>query len=180
MRKHLIYLVGLAGSGKSTVGKRLAKKMNWRFADTDQIVIQRAGRSIAQIFENPGEADFRSRESKVLRSLKPGQGLVVATGGGLPLKAANRSFMKQHGLVVHLRVSPKRIVSRLSQAELRKRPLLAKGLQALKKMSKERAKHYAAAHLSVRATGHPDQIASRIMFKIQAKMPQVLYDKTAR
>jgi shikimate kinase len=119
-------------------------------------------------------------ESRALRSLKGERARVVATGGGMPLKAGNRAWMKRHGVVVYLKLSPERIASRLSQAQRKKRPLLAGGLASLRKLAKERAKYYVQAHIMVLAAEPPDRIASRILLKIQGKMPRVLHDKTAR
>jgi shikimate kinase len=100
-----IVLIGFMGSGKSTVGRILARRLGYRFADTDDLVVHAAGRSIEEIFADEGEPAFRDREAAVLQELADRERIVVATGGGAPLQAQNAWFLEPPAAVFHLRVS---------------------------------------------------------------------------
>ena len=98
-----VVLIGFMGCGKSTLGPRLAEKLRFRFVDTDNLVVRRAGRSIPAIFAAEGEAGFRKRESAVLDELLAGKGrLVVATGGGIVTVPENIPKLKRLGCVIWL------------------------------------------------------------------------------
>jgi len=103
MGRRNIYLVGMMGAGKTTVGRALAQKMQMRFADTDKVLVERTGVPIATIFEIEGEDGFRRRESAVLAELAHETQFVIATGGGAVLAAGNRESMRSGGTVVYLR-----------------------------------------------------------------------------
>ena len=100
-----IYLVGLMGAGKTTVGKMLAKQTGKAFYDSDQEIKNKTGVSIAHIFEVEGEAGFRTRESAALKELTQLHDIVLATGGGAVLAEQNRSMLKKNGVVIYLRAS---------------------------------------------------------------------------
>lgn len=100
-----IYLVGLMGAGKTTVGRMLAKQTGKAFYDSDQEIKIRTGVSISHIFEVEGESGFRIRESAVLEDLTRLKNIVLATGGGAILSKENRKLLKEHGTVVYLRAS---------------------------------------------------------------------------
>lgn len=120
-----IFLIGMMGSGKSAVGKVLAKMLKRPFLDLDSEIEAHQGLSIAQIFENYGEAAFREIESKVPEWLKlPKNGAVVATGGGFPIKESNRNWMKQNGWIVWLQVQERTILNRIQSSD--NRPLFQK------------------------------------------------------
>jgi len=97
-----VFLIGFMGSGKSAVGQALAGRLGWSFVDTDEQVEQRAGRSIAEIFANSGESAFRELEWQVLCEVGERMRCVVATGGGLFLRAAARRRMGSRGRTVWL------------------------------------------------------------------------------
>lgn len=118
-----IFLVGLPSSGKSTLGKRLARELGYRFVDTDKLIIREEGRSISDIFRDNGEPYFRLVESRVLHTIKQGESLVVATGGGMPCFHDNMSYIKQMGLSVFLDVSPEVILERMHHHRADDRPL---------------------------------------------------------
>lgn len=99
-----IYLVGLMGSGKTTIGRLLARRMGRAFYDSDTEIVQRTGVRIPVIFEMEGEAGFRRREAQVIGELAAEGGVVVATGGGAILDPANRVAMKASGWIVYLDV----------------------------------------------------------------------------
>src|SRR5690242_17456114 len=98
-----IFLVGMMGAGKTTLGKALARRLQREFVDTDKVLVERTGVTVATIFEIEGEESFRRRESAVIAELARREGLVVATGGGAILSAENRRVMRDNGTVVYLR-----------------------------------------------------------------------------
>jgi shikimate kinase/3-dehydroquinate synthase len=100
-----IFLVGLMGAGKTTIGRLLARKLNRRFVDADHEIEARTGATIPWIFEIEGEACFRRREADVIRDLSAQQGLVLATGGGAVLDPKSRALLAERGTVIYLRAS---------------------------------------------------------------------------
>ena len=98
-----IFLVGMMGAGKTTLGRALAQRLEMEFVDSDRLLVERTGVPVATIFEIEGEEGFRRRESATLAELAGRDGVVVATGGGAVLSAENREFMRAHGTVVYLR-----------------------------------------------------------------------------
>ena len=119
-----VFLVGMPGSGKSTIGKALAKALNRPFIDLDQAIEERCGVTIPVIFEIEGEQGFRKRESQVLQEVTAGQQCgVVATGGGAILAEHNRQLIGQKGVVVYLKASVDELLRRTARD--RNRPLLA-------------------------------------------------------
>ena len=121
MKKN-IFLVGLMGSGKTTVGKILAKQLGMRFIDSDQEIESRTGASISWIFEIEGEESFRKRETDVIRDLTAKEGVVLATGGGAVLSAENRRYLTERGTVIYLRASVNNVLQRTRHDK--SRPLL--------------------------------------------------------
>lgn len=117
-----IFLVGLMGSGKTTIGRALAKRLNKRFVDADHEIEARTGASIPWIFEIEGEASFRQREADVIRDLTAQDDIVLATGGGAVLNEQSRHLLKERGTVIYLRASVNSILQRTSHD--RNRPLL--------------------------------------------------------
>jgi shikimate kinase len=120
-----IYLVGMMGAGKTTVGRLLARRLKLRFIDADQELERRCGVKIPLIFEIEGEAGFRAREAQVLSDLVALDGVVLATGGGVVLLEENRRRLAARGTVVYLRATPEDLHERIRQD--RNRPLLATG-----------------------------------------------------
>ena len=117
-----IFLVGLMGAGKTTVGRQLAKQLNLVFYDADHVLEERTGVRIPVIFDIEGEAGFRAREEAVIHELCALTGIVLATGGGAVLSAANRAALKTSGVVIYLRGSPEQLYERTRHD--RNRPLL--------------------------------------------------------
>ena len=109
----MIGLVGLPGSGKSTVGRQLARRLGVPFADSDQVIEQRLGCSIREFFEREGEERFRDIEAMVIDDLTRNHPGVLATGGGAVLRAENRSHLRSRGQVVYLRSTPEEVFRRL-------------------------------------------------------------------
>ena len=110
--KNNIYLVGMPGAGKTTVGRQLARRMHRSFIDADHEIEARTGVRIPLIFDIEGEQGFRDRESKVIAELANESDLVVATGGGVVLRAENRTALKQGGAVIYLHVAPRLLFER--------------------------------------------------------------------
>ena len=118
-----IFLVGMMGAGKTTVGRALAHRMKRPFVDTDRAVVERTGVPVGTVFEIEGEDGFRKRESALLREVCAAQGQVVATGGGIVLSEENRRVMRESGIVVYLRARLESLWERTRHDA--SRPLLA-------------------------------------------------------
>ncbi|HEY8606939.1 MAG TPA: shikimate kinase AroK [Noviherbaspirillum sp.] len=151
-----IFLVGLMGAGKTTIGRALAKRLNKTFIDSDHEIEARTGASIPLIFEIEGEASFRHRESEVIRDLTAQTNIVLATGGGAILKPENRALLKSRGRVVYLRTSINSILQRTGHD--RNRPLLqtADPRAKLEQLSREREPLYMEVADFVVETGRPN------------------------
>lgn len=117
-----IFLVGLMGAGKTTVGKVIAKNLGKTFYDTDHVIEQRTGVKIPTIFELEGESGFRKRETAMLEELSEQQNIVLATGGGAIVAPENRTILKQHGYVIYLRANVNELYLRTRNDK--NRPLL--------------------------------------------------------
>jgi shikimate kinase len=117
-----LFLVGLMGSGKTTIGKLLAKHRGLAFVDSDHEIVARCGVSIPTIFEIEGEEGFRKREACIIDELSQRQGLVLATGGGAVIRPENRANLKGRGTVVYLRCQPRELYLRTRHDK--NRPLL--------------------------------------------------------
>jgi shikimate kinase len=117
-----VFLVGLMGAGKTTIGRHLAGALGLHFVDSDEEIIARTGVEIPLIFEIEGEAGFRAREHRVIDELTQQADIVLATGGGVVLEPLNRHYLKERGYVVYLRAPVHILVHRTRRD--RKRPLL--------------------------------------------------------
>ena len=138
-----IYLVGLMAVGKTTVGRLLAESLHMEFCDSDHAIEERAGAETAWIFDVEGEDGFRDREEQVIDELTQKANLVLATGGGAVLRAANRQALSSRGVVLHLDSPLDRLVERTRKDK--RRPLLQKGnvRETLASLMQERAPLYA-------------------------------------
>ena len=151
-----IFLVGLMGSGKTTIGRALAKRLNMQFVDAEHGIESLTGASFTLIVEIEGEASFRQRDADVIRDLTQQQGLVLATGGGAILNEESRRRLREHGTVVYLRASVSSLLQRTSHD--RNRPLLqtADPRARIEALMQERAPLYEeVAHITVE-TGRPN------------------------
>lgn len=117
-----IACVGLPGSGKSTVGRQLARRLDMKFIDSDQIIEQRIGCSIREFFEREGEASFRDLEADVIDELTQRSACVLSTGGGAILRTINREHLRQRTHVIYLHSAPEELFRRLRNDH--NRPLL--------------------------------------------------------
>ncbi|HLS97034.1 shikimate kinase [Sphingobacterium allocomposti] len=122
-----IFLVGFMGSGKTTLGKKLALHLERKFVDLDEVIVERVGMSIPAYFAMYGEDSFRELEREVLHE-QTEINIVVSTGGGSPCYFDNMQWILNNGLAIYLHLSPKALYSRLQQSNIAKRPAL-KGLQ---------------------------------------------------
>ena len=138
MKSDNLYLVGMMGAGKTTVGRSLARRLKLRFFDSDQEIEARCGVKIPVIWEIEGEAGFRAREAQAIAELSLLDGIVLATGGGAVLAPENRALLAERGTVVYLRATPEHLYERVRQD--RNRPLLAGGdpLGRLRELYRER------------------------------------------
>ena len=151
----LITLVGMPGGGKSTVGRHLARRLDAAFADTDTAVERRIGCSIRTFFEQQGEDRFRDIESAVLAELIDDTVGVIATGGGIVVRDANRSLLREQTICVYLRSTPEELFRRLRHDS--KRPLLqvADPLARLRELFFVRDPLYRQASQFIIETGRP-------------------------
>ncbi|NOR69611.1 MAG: AAA family ATPase, partial [Methylomarinum sp.] len=117
-----IYLIGLMGAGKTTIGRQLAKALQLPFYDSDKAIEEQTGVDIPTIFEYEGEDGFRAREQNMIEELTQIDGIVMATGGGAILREANREALQKNGFVVYLQCSIDKIVQRTKRDN--QRPLL--------------------------------------------------------
>lgn len=158
----VVFLIGYMGCGKTSMAKRLAKRLGMRFVDTDTMVEQIEGASIADIFRYEGEEHFRKVERTMLeRSVADGGDVVVSTGGGLPTWSDNMEFMNRVGRTIYLRRDAEQIASRLSPYGRQKRPKL-RGLndeelvRFMRENMTERESFYAKSHLVIDGEGLSD------------------------
>ena len=120
--KNNIFLVGLMGSGKTTIGKLIAKKLRYKFIDTDLLMEEKTGVKVPLIFEYEGEEGFRKREAKILSEVLRLDNIILATGGGIVLSDNNRQQLKERGNVIYLNAEINELAKRLSNDK--NRPLL--------------------------------------------------------
>ena len=119
----IIFLVGFMGSGKSTVGQRLAGRLGYSFIDMDARLEGEHGMTINEIFEKLGEKAFRELESNLLKEMVSLQDAVISTGGGLPCTGNNMDLINRKGVSIYLRMEPAALLNRLSRGKSR-RPLI--------------------------------------------------------
>jgi shikimate kinase len=128
----LIYLIGFMGSGKSTIGKQLAKKLNHLFVDFDELIEEQSGKKISEIFKDEGQQGFRNIETEILKGISDFKDTVVSTGGGTPCFYDNMRLMNDTGITIYIRMPAGSLFHRLAQSKT-KRPLI-EGLTDLQLM----------------------------------------------
>jgi shikimate kinase len=177
-----LFLVGMMGAGKSTVGRHLARALGYRFLDADTAIEAVAGRSIPELFHSEGENGFRELESEVLGRIASFHSLVVATGGGVVTRPVNWGHLRQ-GVVVWLDAPLELLLQRLA-ADPTPRPLMRgpDPSERLRSLLQERTPLYAQADLSVRQDGRaPEAVAAQILEALPGVLRQPLEgDPTAR
>lgn len=169
-----VALVGLPGSGKSTIGRQLARRLGRPFIDTDQVIEQRVGLSIREFFEREGEESFRDLEQSVIDELTLGEPCVLSTGGGVVLRPANREHLKQRTQAVYLHSAPEEVFRRLRHD--RNRPLLQvpDPLTRLRELYSLRDPLYRESARFVVETGRPSVAALVNMVVMQLELAGVL------
>jgi shikimate kinase len=161
-----LVLIGFMASGKSTVGRECARRLGFRFADSDAVVVRRAGRSVETIFREDGEAVFRDIETAAIAHLCARRRLVLATGGGAILRPENVDALRASGVVVLLDVTPDVVLLRAGCRT--SRPLLADAddpLARVEQLLTARTPSYRAASDAVVETGRASvsEVASRVL-----------------
>jgi shikimate kinase len=152
-----IVLVGLMGAGKTTVGRRLAKRLDLPFADSDEEIEKAADQKISEIFERFGEASFRDGERRVMRRLIVGAPKVIATGGGAFVDAETRALILEHCVAIWLQAEPETLAERVGRRA--NRPLLKDRdpLATLRDLGEKRNRFYAEAHLHICSRSAPHE-----------------------
>lgn len=165
--KQHLFLIGMMGSGKSTVGKLLARELAYDYIDLDDAIVQKAGKSIEDIFREDGQDAFRMWEKITAEELELNKATVIATGGGFPLREDNRKWMASLGTSIWLQASAAHILDRIKDED---RPLLPKPIRVehIEKILDERTVIYAKADMAVDTQNKsPEEIVSEIMRYIQ-------------
>ncbi len=164
-----IILTGFMGTGKSTVGRLLAEKLEMRFVDMDQLIEERAGRSISEIFAVEGEQHFRALERNLVEDLARESGLVIATGGGVVLDPGNIDAFRASGLVVCLNASPTTIRARVESDN--HRPLLEEGdkLARIEAILSARAHCYARVDNQIDTDGLEAEAVADLIIELYSR-----------
>jgi len=166
--RHL-WLLGLSGSGKSTVGPRLAQALGLPWVDTDAEIVRESGKSITEIFAQEGEEAFREKESAVLAKVATGPASVISCGGGIVLRAANRQTMASTGLRIYLQADLATLARRIHFS--RNRPLLSgkSPEETLAAQLAQRAPGYEESEIQIEvARLKPDEVVGAIRQKLPA------------
>lgn len=173
-----MFLIGFMASGKTTVGRIVARRLGWRFADVDQVIAAAAGRPVPQIFADEGESGFRRREAEALRSVAGSRGMIIATGGGAACADANLALMLASGRVVALAVTAADALARAGTG--RGRPVLGAAtaqsagdpVEGVAALLAAREPFYARAHHRIDTAGKsPDGVAAEVLELLEADPP---------
>jgi shikimate kinase len=157
-------------TGKTTVGKQLAAQLGYEFVDTDELIVERTGQTVAEIFREKGEAAFRRMEAEIAQELGQKEGLVVSTGGRLMLDPANAAALGRQGRVFCLVATPEEILERISTDKYVKRPLLETPdpMQRIVELMQEREEGYGLFQHIVTSGKTPDEITRELIGILQA------------
>lgn len=173
----VIALVGLPGSGKSTVGRQLARRLAVPFVDSDHVIEERLGCSIREYFDREGEARFRDVEEEVIDDLSREHRGVLATGGGAVLRPANRQHLRERGQVVYLRSTPEEVFRRLRHDVSRPLLQVEDPLTRLRDLYAARDPLYRDAAQFVIETGRPSVATLVNMITMQLELAGVLPER---
>lgn len=170
----VIFLVGYAGSGKSSMGKRLARRLGLKLYDTDKVVEAAEGAAVADIFYFGGESYFREAERRAVEQVVADCGeCIVATGGGLPTWRDNMEWLNERGITIYLKRDAESIMRRLSAYGREKRPMFRgksdeELLNFMKQQMGEREAYYCRAHFSLDCSAiSDDEVEGRIIEYIE-------------
>lgn len=133
MSKNIV-LIGMPGSGKTTIGKEIAKKLNMNFFDMDEMIENKECKSISEIFKN-GEDYFRNLETDCVKNLSEKSSIVISTGGGIVKRKENMEYFKKNSIIIFINRHPDNIVM---DVDIQKRPLLQNGIENVYKLYNER------------------------------------------
>ena len=162
--KNYFFLVGMMGTGKSTIGKILAKRLEIPFMDSDSEIEKYAGRSISEIFSNQGEVVFRDLEKKFVTDLLPKKPAIVACGGGLCIPEGMMELLKSRGHVIALLANAETLLKRTQKDSSRPLLQVAQPLMVLEKLVRERDARYREADTLINTDGElPEQIVENII-----------------
>ncbi|MBI2996531.1 MAG: shikimate kinase [Candidatus Melainabacteria bacterium] len=145
-----IVLIGLMGSGKSAVGRTIARKLGRRFIDTDRLIERKTGKTIPEIFEKEGENTFRKLEKEIIKKVSQYVGIVIATGGGAIQDIESFKYLKEASWIIALYASPETLYERIAGKRIR--PLLLDNEEPVKKLEEilnERKYIYAQADFQI-------------------------------
>ena len=159
-----IVLTGFMGTGKSFIGKAIARKLAWDYYDTDEMIEKQVGMSVADIFAKKGEPHFRDLETKTVKLLSVIDKVIIATGGGIVLRKENMDELMKKGVVVCLTATPQKILERTKTNK--SRPLLnvKDPVARIQELLDSRKEYYSRSHLIVDTTDlTPDQSADKIL-----------------
>jgi shikimate kinase len=168
-----LILTGFMGAGKSTVGPILARELGWKFVDLDDVIEASSQRTVAEIFRDYGEANFRQRERHAVMNLIGEEEIVLALGGGTVEDESTRSLLIQSpgNCVVFLHAELPELLARCT-VEGKTRPLLA-APESLEDRHNRRLPHYRAAHLTVTTTGlAPEEVAGRVLTEVRRRVSE--------
>ncbi len=173
-------------TGKTTVGKLLAQQLGYEFVDTDELIVERSGQTVAEIFRDRGEAAFRRMEAEIARELGEKEGLVVSTGGRLMLDPTNAAALGRQGRVFCLVATPEEILQRVERDTQVKRPLLDRPnpIERIVELMQQREEDYGRFPQMVTSAKTPDEITRNLIGIFQAdpdlrlsiKAPDVRYE----
>lgn len=169
-----VVLIGLPGSGKSSVGRQLARRLQLPFVDSDQVIEQRLGCSIREYFDREGEDAFRDVEQAVIDDLSLNHAGVLSTGGGTVLRPANREHLHQRGKVVYLRSSPEEVFRRLRHDVSRPLLQVSDPLQRLRDLYAVRDPLYRETAHFIIETGRPSVATLVNMILMQLELAGVV------
>jgi len=166
MRKSNIALIGFMGTGKTAIGAKLAQVLGKEFIELDELIVEKAGKSIPQIFAEDGEIRFREYEMELCKEVSQREDVVIACGGGIVLNKLNIDYLRQSSVIICLKTSPEVIFQRISKDGKEKRPLLNKldPKAEIKKLLKFRSAFYNAAteHQIDTSRSTVDEVVERI------------------
>jgi shikimate kinase len=173
-----VFLIGFMGSGKTYIGKQLAQLLDYLFVDTDSLIENTEGVTVAQLFETQGETTFRKIESERLQGLSKWDNIIVATGGGAPCFHDNMAFINKSGITVYLKTKPELLLERL-KPETEHRPLLrgrtdAQLLAFIKERVAARETFYGQADIVIHQESNEQAVAQEILTAIYERSQSLL------
>ena len=144
-----ISLIGMMGSGKTTIGKLLAKELSYSFVDTDFLIVEKENRSINDIFSNSGESYFRNAESNILKEALNNQNQIISTGGGIIKTNENIKLLKEKSLVIYLKANEETLFNRLKEDTTRPLLNVSDIKEKINVLLTERQAQYEQAHYTI-------------------------------